>query len=360
MRFDALEAKYGHFYAPSFEVTVDNTNLQSAGIGIQSLSVDCALDAAYRFTFSFDSPYDVNKDELQWLESPLLRMGGRVEIKIGYGSTLKSMMIGEISSISPDFPSGGIPRIEVGGYDLSNRMMKGKRSSSWSGATDSEVAKKIASRYGFNTSGVEDTGVKKNKIIQNMESDYDFLSKLAKSNGFEFFIRADNLYFRAPKNDGEESVAFKWGQSPGSFRPELNVSSQVSAVEVRHWDPKTKKEIIGKASTGDEHGRQAGQKSGGDIVESMAGEKVTEIIRKPVYSREEADRLAKAALDKLAEGLVNGSGDCIGIPDIAPGENILLEGLGRKFSTKYYVVKAVHTIDSSGYKTSFNVKGNTI
>ncbi len=50
----------------------------------------------------------------------------------------------------------------------------------------------------------------------------------------------------------------------------------------------------------------------------------------------------------------------MGIPDIVAGENIRLEGLGKKFTKTYYIEKAVHNISGSGYKTTFNVKENTI
>ncbi|MGZ4925698.1 MAG: phage late control D family protein, partial [Halobacteriota archaeon] len=188
----------------------------------------------------------------------------------------------------------------------------------------------------------------------------EFISKLAKSNGFEFFVRGETLNFRSPGNASTPAVTLKWGESLSAFSPEENLTRQVSAVEVRHWDAKTKKEIIGRAKKGAEHGRDPRKKSGGDLIESIAGEAAIEIIRKPVFSKDEADREARAALDKFAEGLITGTGHCIGIPDIRAGETIALEGIGKKFSGTYYVQKAVHTLDSSGYRTTFTVQRNTI
>ncbi len=270
------------------------------------------------------------------------------------------MILGEISSVRPTFPSSGVPQMEISGYDLSHRIMKSKKSNSWDDTTDSDVVKEIVSKYKLKTAGVEDTSVRYDKIIQDTESDFDFIKKLAKRNGFEFFVRGKTIYFRAPKNDRTELTTLKWGETLNTFSPELNIANQVSEVEVRHWDPKTKKEIVGKAKKGDEHGRGPGKQSGGDIVEGASGGAVVEIIRTPVYSKEEADTIAKATLNKLAEGLIKGSGECIGIPDIMAGENIRLEGLGKKFTKTYYIEKTTHSIGGSGYKTTFNVKENTI
>ena len=294
------------------------------------------------------------------MDNDMFETGKEVVIKIGYLSKLTTMILGLISSVRPTFPASGVPQIEISGYDLSQEMMKSKKPNSWPEMTDSDVVKDIASTYSLKTSNIEDTKTKHPKIIKDKESDYHFIKKLADRNGFEFFVREKKIHFRIPQNDMKEIATLKWGESLNTFSPELNVANQVSEIEIRHWDPKTKKEIVANAKRGDEHGRDSGKKSGGDLVEKIAKGPVIKVIRTPVNSKEEAGKIAKAALDKLAEGLIKGSGECIGIPDIMAGENIRLEGLGKKFSRTYYLEKATHSISSSGYKTTFNVKENTI
>ena len=355
-----FEKKYNNFYAPTFQINVDKKDLIEEGVEVTNTTVDNSLDGADHFSFSINNPYDVGKKEFKWLDSDMFETGKEVEIKMGYLSKLTTMILGQISSVRPSFPASGIPQMEISGYDLSQQMMKSKKPNSWPEMTDSDVAKDIASVYKLKTSNVEDTKTKHPKIIKDKESDYHFIKKLADRNGFEFFVREKNIYFRIPQNDRKEIAVLKWGESLNTFSPELNVANQVSEIEIRHWDPKTKKEIVASAKKGDEHGRDSGKKSGGDLVEKTAKGAVVKVIRTPVNSKEEAEKIAKAALDKLAEGLIKGSGECIGIPDIVAGENVKLEGLGKKFSRTYYLEKATHTISSSGYKTTFNVKENTI
>ena len=83
-------------------------------------------------------------------------------------------------------------------------------------------------------------------------------------------------------------------------------------------------------------------------------------IWRPINSQEEAENLARSILNKISEGLVKGSGECLGIPKIMPGMNIELTGLGKKFSKVYYIEKTIHSVSSSGYKTTFHVKENMI
>jgi phage protein D len=70
--------------------------------------------------------------------------------------------------------------------------------------------------------------------------------------------------------------------------------------------------------------------------------------------------MAKAHLNRLAEGLVSGSGECIGLPILRPGTTILLDGLGRRFSKTYYVEKTSHSVGTSGYRTTFSIRDNSI
>ena len=57
---------------------------------------------------------------------------------------------------------------------------------------------------------------------------------------------------------------------------------------------------------------------------------------------------------------MKGNAECIGIPQIEPMRTIKLENLGKRFSGRYYITSATHTINDSGYRTSFSVSKNSI
>ena len=78
------------------------------------------------------------------------------------------------------------------------------------------------------------------------------------------------------------------------------------------------------------------------------------------FSKQQADRWAEAILKKRSEGFVQGSGESIGLPEIRIDENIKLGGLGKPFSKVYYIEQATHTINTSGYRTTFRIKDTTI
>jgi hypothetical protein len=65
--------------------------------------------------------------------------------------------------------------------------------------------------------------------------------------------------------------------------------------------------------------------------------------------------VARAVLDSIAEGLVTGSGETVGLPELRLGELIELDGIDR-FTKIYYVEQVTHSIGSSGYRSSFQVR----
>jgi phage protein D len=145
-----------------------------------------------------------------------------------------------------------------------------------------------------------------------------------------------------------------------SFTPEINISEQISRVEVRGWDVTAKKEIIGVAQQGDEPGRDPGRRSGAEFVKKICKDAGELKVRIPAFTQQEVDRKAKALLKRRAELFVKGNGESIGLPEILPDTNIELRGLGKLFSKTYYVEQSTHTISSSGYRTTFKVKDTTI
>jgi phage protein D len=354
-----LEKKYGNFYAPNFLIEIDDKDIKSYGAEVNSVTVDNVLDNADAFNFSVNNPYDPSNNEFKWLSGGNFEVGKNVTIKMGYGSNLEMMILGIITAIKYSFPAGGASQIEVSGYDLSHLMMKGKKSGSWDKKKDSDVISTIASSYGLSPSEVQDSVITQPKIKQDKESDFDFVKKLADRNGFEFFVFEKQLCFRPPEIKSESVVNLQWGKTLISFAPEINIAEQVTDVKVIGWDPSSKKEIIGKASKGDEEKKQ-GKSSGSEVASKVYKEEVVEEIRKPVYNQSDADKLAKAALSKLSEGLVKGSGESIGLPILKPGMNIFLGGLGANFSRPYYMEKTTHSIGTSGYKTTFSVRDNAI
>lgn len=345
MSFAGLHEKYDDLYSPRFSVRVGREELTEATGEVTSVSVDTTVDGADRFSFSLIGVFDQTAGRFRGVDWDRFAPGTPVDISIGYGNTIEPVHTGRITAINPDFPVSGGPSIEVSGYGLLHDLAREKHSEDWDETTHSAVAREIASRYDFQRLEIEDTRVTHRKVIQEKQNDLRFLAGLADQNGYETFVDRDTFHFRPPAYDADPPLTLRYGESLASFSPEFSSANQVTRVEVRHYDPKQGEEIVGSAArTDDAPGAETG----------------SEVLRVPVRSEEEADRVAEAALERIAGGLVRGTGETVGLPDIKAGTTIRLEGLGDRFDKTYYVEQATHRIGTGGYQTSFEVKERTI
>lgn len=353
-----LEKTHQNFYVPAYRILVDGKDLLTQlYMEIASVQVDNTLKGGDRFSFTVNSGFDFEAREFAHL-TDVFGFGKSVVIYLGYidSGQLPLMLRGVITALQTSFPASGLPQINVSGYDLTYCMTKGKASRSWANKKDSEVVSDLARLYGLKPD-VEDTEVVHPKTEKSQQSDMEFLEKLAGRNKSIVYAFDSKLYFRKPANRDKDEVvvSLEWGKGLLSFSPEMNISEQVSKVEVRGWDVNAKKEVVGTAVAGEELGRDPGGQSGAELLKSVCPGMGELKIRIPITSQQDAKRRAESLLNEHAMKFVQGSGESIGLPEIRADKRIELLGLGRDFSKPYYVTQSTHTINSSGYRTTFKV-----
>lgn len=354
MSLRELQAKYGDFYSPRFRVTVGTETFTEATGVISDLQVDSTLDGADRFSFTLNYPFDHSKGAFSGFDWADFAVDTSVTIWMGYGTNLEPpapktrpeadpAFVGKISSVQPDFPSGGTPTVAISGYDLLHDMTTGTKERSWEGTSVSDIVREVASEYFGRKVEVDETGLTPDTVVQDKKSDYQFLATdLGETYGFEVFVRRDAFFFKTrepTKRPGEPVVTLRYGESLSSFSPELNDAEQVQTVEVRHWNPSTKSEIVGTATQEEGSG--------------------TRVLRAPVQSEDMATSMAEAELGRITESFVRGSGETLGIPEIRAGVTIRIEGVSEQFTRNYFVEQATHGIGGSGYTTSFQLTERT-
>jgi uncharacterized protein involved in type VI secretion and phage assembly len=79
------------------------------------------------------------------------------------------------------------------------------------------------------------------------------------------------------------------------------------------------------------------------------------IRKQPIGNPLQAAVVGKAILSNLLEGMYEGTGSCIGIPDLSAGRYVTIAGVGRRFSGTYRLRKVTHRIDGNGFRTDFSI-----
>lgn len=367
------------YYAPTFTVEIEDEELDPASKG-DVLDIKVVLDrkdltsAELKF-----NNYDDTTFELKWSDKELFELGNRIHVQLGYADRQVSVLKGLITSLSPEFPSNGPPTLSVRAMDAMFRLKGSKPPNdecTYRNMRDSEIAVQVAQRNHLRWK-VDEQGPKHEVVVQPNQDDATFLKERAARIDFDVFMRTDPdtgediLHFVNPK-DGRDDAPLKvyelqWGTRSSTssgrpslieFTPTITGADQVKSVTIRGWDPVRKEPIIYTATPGQTAGVGSGDQTGPAAAERLATEdgKQEVIVDAPVMSVEEAERLAKGELAKRSYEYLTGKGRVIGLPDLRPGDNVQLDGLGKRFSGLYYVTKVTHSLGNSGFTSEFEVR----
>ena len=278
-----------------------------------------------------------------------------VEIE-GYTNegTPVSLVKGEITAIEPVLDEGLVANLIVSGYDKSHRLYREKKSDAFLNIKDSDLASQFASNAGL-TAQVDATSTVYDHLFRENQSDIAFLRERAWRIGYECFVQEGKLYFRKPPSSGSTET-IRWGVDLLSFRARETLAEQVDEVQIKGWDPEKKEAIVGKSAKGKLYPTST---AGGEYGKASSfGTGRYTLVDIPVVSQAEADLVAQARHDEISGAFVEAEGEAYQRPGITAGKFVELEGVGKRFSGKYMVTRAIHRYDvEGGLRVRFSVKG---
>ena len=369
------QAPYSHpasltdYYAPDYKITVEHQEIDPESKGdVLELKVTMDLANLTHFDLTVNN-WDDKHLTFKYSDTTTFDLGNLVTVEMGYAGNLLTMVRGLITSLTPRFPESGPPTLAIGGEDrmvkLKERKPRDGEQKKFVNQTDSQIVQIIATRNGL-VPKIQTTTEQHDIVVQKNQDDAAFLMERAKRIDFDCFIGVDPdsgqdaLYFQSPTDarDGKKVrvYVFEWGKSLINFNPTLSLNKQVGKVTVKGWDPTTKKILQYTASSADLPTSSGGGENGPSAIQTRFQDREDVVVDQPVTSQQEAKSLAIALLRERAYSYITATGQVIGIPDLRPGDNIEVQGLGKRFSGQYYVTKVEHTLGNSGYMTSFTVR----
>lgn len=369
--------------APVFVVRINGDTLPSGLAGaISSISYTDGIEGADRVEVSIANP------SLQWLDHPLLQVNNGFSLSIGYApDPLEEVFVGEITGIEPSFPGGGMPGIRVSAQDFLQRLQHGTRDRSFRidipsvgnfPLPDPVVAAIVSGTNALipdldPIGGVLSTLVTLATFLafpqfaqssvrhQAGTSDFQFLSQIAKDNGWMMYIdhtaepHGRVLKFQFLVQDYSPSLTLAWGSSLIDFTPRLTTVGEIEGVSARVWVDSLKQEFIISVNWDFDNAffnLRIAPSSGilGDLLAPGDNASI-----KPASYATAPRKILTELLPKLNNRLT-GSGSTVGNPKIKASRVVELQGLGKQFSGLYRITSTTHTFDSGGYKTSFQAR----
>jgi hypothetical protein len=372
-------------YAPQFKVEIGGDPLPPALRGsIVSLSYQNGIEGSDSVDLT------VANQDLRWLDHPLLAVDQGFKLSMGYApDPLAEIFVGEITAVEASFPNSGMPTLKVTAHDFLQRMTRGKIDRSFAlklpkigifPLPDVAVASLVSAAnileprpdlvggalsvlMTLAAMAVVPDDSQRPVRRQQRESDFDLLTAIAKENGWEMYIdhtedpKGYVLRFQFLIQDYSPSLTLKWGQSLLDFSPRLTTVGDLFGVTARLWIASLQTEFVIVVSW--DYDRAAFNLAiypGLGDVETLLGEKSKKTLSiKPSGFPGALQDILSELLPRL-NNRQTATGSCIGDPRVMAGKVVEFQGLGDQFGGKYRVTSATHTMDASGYKTSFKAR----
>jgi phage protein D len=362
------------FYVPYFQVKIAG---RPPGLDV----IRDILQVSYKDNIteidSFEitiNNWDAGARAYKYSDSELFDPGKELELWMGYygKDPLRLMIKGQITALRPAFPASGPSTLAISGLNVLHKLRTEKVTFAYKGATDNDtvsdkqIAQQIATRLGVTIQ--IDPEADQNKyqyILQEDQYDIIFLMERARRIGFDLFVEEQGqngqagqtvISFKRSDNVRKVTYQLEYGGSLIDFKPDLTTANQVGEVTVRGWDTVNKKKIEATAKRSEIKVKGVGSAGNQETIEQSFKQRKEIVATKPIESEAEAKTLALSTLEAIAKDMVKGSGSTVGLTDLRAGSVIQLDGMGQRFSGKYFVTGTTHAIGESGYTTQFECR----
>lgn len=351
---------------------------------VSSVTLVSGLDGADRVEITL-----VN-DGLRWLDQSMFALDTPVALQLGYADTgTEQVFVGQIVGFGAAFPSGAAPTVTVTAQDARYRLAQGNKVRWFAIPIPSVgdfplpdiataplvalenllvplidpvgIALSVLLGGAEAVSSIADPGSAQKFIRkQANESDYDFLTKIAKENGWEMVIDHDGplgghkLHFFSPLGRLDADVDLAYGASLIEFTPRITNVGQIFSVSGYVWVPPIK--MVFNITLGFDWDRMAltlaiypGGIAFGPSTPSA------DLIDDPLTLATAPRKLVSELIPKLNKRLT-ATGTTLGDPGIIAGKVLRITGVGVQFGGLWRVTEATHTLDSNGYRTHFELR----
>ena len=356
----------GDFYVPAFEVRIGGRTLDPTVVkDIISLEYSDDLEAIDQVSLTVNN-WDAERRGFKYSDDDIFLPKAEIEVDIGYlPSDLVRVITGHITDTQVSFPASGQSVLTLRALNKLDDLRNEQRSRVFENMTDSAIARQVIGGMGIEVRtdpAAEGREEEHGFVFQYNQYDLFFLKDRARRIGYELVVEeteggAPRVYFGP-----SDSIATRpehqitYGRTLIDFQPQLSTAKQVGSVRVNAWDRTNKRPISAEARRSDLRTRNVGEGGQQGAIDADLGDRVEVIADHPVRSQREAQLLADETMEKIAKQTVTGSGSVVGLPKLRAGGIVVLDGLGTRFSGRYFVTKTTHSIGGSGYTTKFDCR----
>jgi uncharacterized protein len=274
------------------------------------------------------------------------KVGDPVEIKIGDEEV--SIYKGEVIGLEPIYRGGQNQVISIRAMNKMHKLLRKRVSRTFTDKTDQQMLTEVVKDAGLTLDWKHEKSITYKHTYQHNQSNMEFLRTRAARMGCHVWCVDTTLHCKQPDLANDSGIELKISQKVGdgeqlrSFSPRISSAPIHKKMTVKGWNPETKELITGEYSAQNSPlGSQNAVGGSGDL-----GDEESFNVDQPVWSKEEADALAKAKLVEASLGYMTGEAEAVGDPKFDLGTVVKLtintEADDDTFNGKYYVMGLSH------------------
>ena len=279
-------------------------------------------------------------------------IAGDVEILIG--EEQKSIYKGQIVGVEPVYRGNENQRITIRAMNKLHLLLRKRQSVTYVDKTDQQILTQLVQKSGLTLEWKHEKSFTHKHVYQHNQSDMEFLRVRSSRMGCHVWCVGTTVYCKQPDLSNDSGIELSINQAVGDgmqlrgFHPRVSSAPIHKKVTVKGWNPETKELITADYSV------QASPLGSKNAVEAAGshGEEEAFLVDQPVFSKEEAEALAKAHLVEEHLGFMTGEAECVGDPKFELGTVVKLTvnttDAGDNFNGKYYVMGLTHRYVAGG------------
>ncbi|MGW1654536.1 VgrG-related protein [Streptomyces atratus] len=301
------------------------------------------------------------------LEQTGLKIGSEARLlaRAGGDTAPKPLLKGVVTALEVELDETGTFTV-VRGLDESHRLFRGRRVASYQNMTLADICAQVAQRAGLKPGTVDVAGPVLEHIAQPNVTDWEFVRDLAEEAGAQAYVLDGQLHITRPAEasgapDGSaradrNPLVLEMGSNLLRCRAGVSCAEQVSEVEVRGWDIKTKQPLVGRAPAGKSATLELGVSAA--EVSAPFGEARFVVTDTAYGAQAQVDQAAKALAERIAGSFAELEAVIRGNPEVRAGSAVALNAVGAPFEGRYTVTSSRHVFDPvRGYETWLTVSG---
>ena len=277
----------------------------------------------------------------------------KVEIKVGDEG--KTIYIGEVVGLEPSIKGGDKSTITVRAYNKVHRLLRIRKSITYTDKTDQQILEQVVKDAGCALEYKHEKSITYKHVYQHNQNGLEFTRTRAARMGCHMWCWDSTVYVKQIDLQQAPTCEIKLQEAVGvdglqlrSFSPRVSGSQVCKKATVKGWNPETKELINGEWTAQPSRlGSQSAYQACGDH-----GKEEGFTVDHPIWSKEEADALAKAKLVDANLTFMTGEAECIGDPkfDIAKIVKVTVntEDANDTFNGRYYVMGLTYRYSPGG------------